>query len=672
MLRVLNDDNKLQVLLGKLLILDHSVKNPSVFVGRGNETYSMYHGNFEIGDELEERIALRRWQVKELLPEKAKLIFGNEDAAVELALEAEDDKVKIAIRSCRGSWNRFWIRLHAASNERIYGCGEQFSELDLRGKKVPLWVSEQGVGRNKKELATFVADKFEKAGGNWYTTYFPQPTFISTRRYFCHVNDSHYMKFDFSHSSYHELECWNIPESIFIETGSSLMEVVTKQSEYLGRQPGLPKWIVDGVVLGLQGGTDIIMPKIERALEKGLKIGAIWIQDWEGKRITTFGKQLMWDWKYDSELYPDLPKLVSDLRERGIRVMGYINPFLALEGDLYKEASEKGYLIRKKDGSEYHVVVTTFPAAIVDITNPDAYNWLKEVIKTNMIGIGLSGWMADYGEYLPTDALLHSGEDAKAYHNKFPVFWAKLNREAIEEMGKLGEIVFFTRAGYTGTSAYSTLMWAGDQMVDWSLDDGLPSIIPAALSLGYSGFGLTHSDIGGYTTIKNDVISVIRSKELFIRWSSLAAFTPVMRNHEGNLPEENWQFDSDEETLLHFAKMSRIHSKLTPYLMRLIRENSEKGIPVMRHPLIHFEDDPNFFDMKYQYMLGEDLMIAPVITKGERVHEVYLPEGEWVNLWTGEEYKKGIYAVDSPLEKIPVFFRKNSTYSELFREIARL
>lgn len=672
MFRVLNGKSNLQIYLEDVLLIDHSRERPSVFLGKGNEAFDMYHGNFEIVDELEERIALRDWRVKENLNEDVIVVFGRDSNTIEVTLSFLDGRMKMGVKSNNSFANRLWIRIKAEPDEHIYGCGEQFSELDLRGKKVPLWVSEQGVGRNKKELLTFFADKFERAGGDWYTTYYPQPTFVSTRRFFCHMNDSHYMKFDFSHHDYHELECWAIPDSIIFGTGKTLLEVLERQSAYLGRQPQLPEWSMDGVILGLQGGTDIVMPKVEEALERGLKIAAIWIQDWEGKRITSFGKQLMWNWEYDRTMYPELPALIEKLKNRGIRVMGYVNPFLAIEGNLYKEAAEKGYLVLKSDGSEYHVVITTFPAAIIDITNPEAYVWLKGIIKNNMIGIGLSGWMADFGEYLPTDAVLYSGEDARSFHNRFPPVWARLNREAVEETGKLGEIFFFTRAGYTGTTAYSTLMWAGDQMVDWSVDDGLPSVIPAALSLGYSGFGLSHSDIGGYTTIKSIMGNVTRSKELFIRWSSLSAFTPVMRTHEGNRPDDNWQFDSDDETLLHFAKMSRVHQKLKPYLKQLISENSERGIPVMRHPLLHYEDDHNFHNMKYQYMLGPDLMVVPVIEEGKRTQEVYLPEDGWIDLWSGREYGPGRYVVDAPLWTIPVFHRKNSGYAGLFKELANV
>lgn len=128
-------------------------------------------------------------------------------------------------------------------------------------------------------------------------------------------------------------------------------------------------------------------------------------------------------------------------------IKGYINPFLAIEKSIYKEASEKGYCVKDKEGKDYLVTITTFPAAMIDFTNPEAYEWYKKLIKENMIGLGMNGWMADFGEYLPIDSVLHSGENPEIIHNQWPAIWAKLNREAIEECGKSDE-VFLEKTEY--------------------------------------------------------------------------------------------------------------------------------------------------------------------------------------------------------------------------------
>src|SRR5699024_8696258 len=141
--------------------------------------------------------------------------------------------------------------------------------------------------------------------------------------------------------------------------------------------------------------------------------------------------------------------------------------------------------------------------------------WYKKVIREYLIDLGMSGWMADFGEYLPTDVVLHDGSSALKRHNEWPKLWAEINREAVAESNQTGDIVFFMRAGYTGIQSNCPLLWAGDQIVNWSIDDGLASVIPAALSAGVSGMGLHHSDIGGYTSLHGNK----RSKELLMRWT---------------------------------------------------------------------------------------------------------------------------------------------------------
>ena len=668
-LKLIEENGQLKIFFKDRLIIQHDRDLPAFSLGNGKGYYKMYHGNFDISEELISKFPMKEYERIEETDERIKILFKYKGIQATVLFKKIDEKhVEINLEADDEEYNRFWIKLPSKESEGIYGCGEQYSEVNLKGRKVPLWVSEQGIGRNKKELLTFYADQLESAGGDWYTTYYPQPSYISTENYFCHVDDTSYMKFDFSHPDFNELECWSLPPSIMIGVADSLEETQKLKSKYFGLQPELPDWSFDGVWLGLQGGTDTVLNKINNALEKDLKISALWIQDWEGKRITAFGQQLMWNWEYEESLYPNLPETIRELKARGVRVMGYVNPFLALEGALYKEATEKGFTLQNGNGEEYIVEVTTFPVAIVDLTNPDAYNWLKNIIKKNLIGIGFSGWMADFGEYTPVDCQPFSKEAAEKLHNKFPVLWAKLNRDAVEETNNLGEIVFFTRSGYSFSQRYSTSMWHGDQMVDWSLDDGLASVIPAALSLGLSGFGISHSDIGGYTTLQNEIGNVTRTKELFMRWTELSTFTPIMRTHEGNMPQSNYQFDQCPITLKHFKRMVDIHVAIKDYLKALNRENSRHGLPFMRHLRMYY-DDTRCRDVKYQYLLGRDVLCAPVIEEKTEKRTVFLPDDEWIHIWSGREYKKGEYEIEAPYGQPPVFVRKASPYKALFLKL---
>ena len=396
-----------------------------------------------------------------------------------------------------------------------------------------------------------------------------------------------------------------------------------------------------------------------------MDVSAVWIQDWEGTRQTSFGKRNFWNWQWSETLYPGLDKVIEE--DRGRAWMGYINPYVVEEGSLCRYAIEHGYLVKKPDGSDYLFDFGEFNCGVVDLTLPAAYEWYKDVIKQNLIGFGLRGWMADFGEYLPTDAVCHGG-DGWALHNAWPTLWAKCNREAVEESGMLGKCVFYMRAGAAETQRYSTLMWAGDQNVDWSADDGLPSAVTAALTLGMSGFGLNCSDAGGYTTL----FYLRRDEELMKRWLEFSCFTPVIRSHEGNRPATNVQLYDTPELLAFTARITRLHDALLPYLREAVRQNAASGLPVMR-PLFFAQDCAEAWRTdRYTYLLGDDLLAAPVVEPGAQTRSLWLPEGNWIHLWSGEAFTGGNVQVKAPLGQPPVFYRAGSSFAPLFESLKQI
>lgn len=658
------------------LFFTHNLKNPMLSVGVGEDRFKEKHGHFKVKEKLLKKIGLKDFKIIKEEKDNVSIEFSSENEKVISTFLVKNNHLELTVDWDNTTINRFWININASKDEAIYGCGEQFSELNLRGKNVPLWVAEQGIGRGDPKIITWILNLFAGVGGNWYTTYHVQPTFVSTNNFFFHAESTVYAEFNFKGKSRHELYFWGNPKKIIINKLDSAVDTVSKLTEILGRQPKLPDWVYDGMWIALQGtnGKEGVRQRLKTALDAGVKVSAIWSQDWEGINLTTFGTQLFWDWKWNGGgrdvRFPNFPDFVKEMNERGIKYLGYINSFLHPDGDLYKEAKEKDYCVKNEDGEDYFVVVTTFPAAIVDLTNPEAYKWIKDVMKKYMMEeAGLSGWMSDYGEYLPVDAVLHSGVSAKEFHNEYPVVWQKANYEALEEAGKLGEVVYFTRSGYSHTSKYSTLVWAGDNLPTFSMDDGLASVIPAALSCGICGVGYHHSDIGGFTTFKP---FFTRTKEVFMRWAEHSAFTMVMRSHEGNQPENNVQFDYDEEILAHLAKMTQIHVYLKPYLKSLSEDYQRTGLSAMRPIYLHYENDKEVHDIKYQYLFGRDILVAPVIKKNKVQWKVYLPDDTWVHVWSGEIYKKGWHKINAPIGQPPVFYRQSSNFKDLFEGIKKI
>lgn len=651
----------------KLLPGGAELKDLRFWGGYGEARFTMKHGSFRINDHIDKKIPLS------LITDGQGLALKDAQGQrrVAVSLSQSVGAARIGFRQTAGeSFTRFWVSLPAHSDERIFGCGETFSEFNLKGKTARIWVAEhQNISRIMGKIIRNTISKpkadrklrFEK-----YETYYAQPTFTSSGKYFVHADSDAYMEFRFDETE-HRLYMHALPGALYIGQADTFESLSAMLSGVLGKQPLPPQWINDGLIIAVQGGTDAVRRKVKTAQDAGIPLVGVWSQDWCGERITRFGKQVMWNWAGDATLYPGMKEMLAELNAQGIRFLGYINPFIAIEGELYRFATAHGYCIKDKDGKDYLATTTTFPAAMIDFTNPEAYAWYKNVIKENLIGFGLDGWMADFGEYMPVDAKLFRSTDNEQTHNRWPAMWAALNREALEEAGKQDEVFFFTRAGHTGTVRDSMMMWSGDQHVDWSEDDGLPSAITATLSLAMSGYGVAHSDIGGYTTMPK----CHREPELLMRWAELAAFSPVMRCHEGNRPNDNAQFDHSAETLAHMARITRVHVAIKEYINDCIRQNHKTGTPVMR-PLFYHYDGEALYCEQYAYLLGRDLACYPVVIKGQTAKDVYLPDDEWVHLFTGEEYKGGNHFVDCPLGCPPVFYRKASPYKKQFEQVKKL
>ena len=544
--------NGFDLVLDGRLILRHRSDAPCLFVGHGEARMDMYRGNFDIEDYVVERTPLAHAVVSGIarLPSRPRrgsrfgssLNVSGEDATPScFPFRRSVDQPGLAARPRRA---RASMSGAAASRCRISTCA---------AVAFPLWTSEPGVGRDKTTEITFKADVSGKSGGDYWNTNYPQPTYLSSRRYALHVETTAYSAFDFRRADFHEIEVWAVPERIELTARPTFIALVEAMSERFGRQPPLPEWVYGGAIIGLKDGANSF-ERLEAIIAAGTKVSGLWCEDWVGLRHTSFGARLFWDWKANEDRYPGLRQRIAELEDRGIRFLGYVNPYLAVDGPLFPEAEAAGYFATDESGKTALVDFGEFDCGVVDFTNPEAADWFAErVIGQNMLDFGLSGWMADFGEYLPIDVQLANGIDAKLMHNAWPTLWAEVNARAVASRGKTGEVLFFMRAGFTGVQKHCPLLWAGDQSVDFSRHDGLVTVISGALSSGLLGNAYHHSDIGGYTSLFGNV----RTAELIMRWAEMAAFTPVMRTHEGNRPRDNLQIDQDPEVLAHFARMTR-------------------------------------------------------------------------------------------------------------------
>ena len=485
-----------------------------------------------------------------------------------------------------------------------------------------------------------------------------------------HLDAACYSVIDCTDPAVHAFEVWSNQAAFELFAADDPVGLVGQLSTRFGRQPPLPDWAIGGAIVGLKDGTRSF-ERLEGFIKAGTAVSGLWCEDWAGIRETSFGRRLFWDWRRDNQRYADLPQRIAALQARGIRFLAYANPYLCNDGILYEEALEGGHFCLKPDSDEVYLVdFGEFDCGVLDFTRQVTRDWFAEkVLGKEMLDIGISGWMADFGEYLPTDVQLADGSDPMEAHNRWPVLWAEVNAQAVASRGRTGDAVFFMRAGFSGVQGHCPLLWAGDQSVDFTRHDGIGTVITAALSAGLVGNAYSHSDCGGYTSLLGNV----RSVELMERWCELSAFAPVMRSHEGNRPDDNLQYDSTPDLLACFARWSRVHAHLAPYVRHLCDQAVEQGLPAQRPLFLHYPDDAQLYAVQDQYLYGEDMVVAPVIEQGARVRQVILPgEGEWIHAFTGAVYPAGIHAVAAPIGCPPVFYASSSIYADLFAGLRKL
>jgi alpha-glucosidase len=384
-------------------------------------------------------------------------------------------------------------------------------------------------------------------------------------------------------------------------------------------------------------------------------IDAVWIYDLVDP-VSGFG----WPWSIYRPIppgrYPDPAKLVQRLQRRGVKVLGYVSPFVFAGTRGFDHAAERGYVMADERGRPIVRRARMAPGVIVtratiDLTNPAATQWFEARVRWALDRIGFDGAMQDFGEGLPAGAVTYDGEAAAVAHNRYPTLYTGAIRRAAERV-RPGETVFFARAGAIGSQRYSTGRFTGDQQRSWDNARGLPSVLQAMINGSLSGWPYWGPDIAGFTTAPD---AVSDERELWLRWLQLGALSPVMRDMLGGQRHAVDAF-TDQATLTAFRAYARLHTALEPYLHRAARAAHRIGLPIIRPLFLEYPDDDTAYDLDDQYLLGRDLLVAPVVRSGARSRAVYLPEGRWQHYWTGRRYDGGRWiTIGAPATEIPLF-----------------
>jgi alpha-glucosidase len=545
----------------------------------------------------------------------------------------------------------------------FHGFGEQYNATNQRGEAFQLLVNEQGNGRDGSPGISV---------GDEHTTYFPMPYYIDARGFGALFDTARRVDVDI---------CATDPAIAWIEVisgapvkwrvfhGPTGLDVIRQLGDLRGRPTQPPAWAYALWMAG-QGGRDDVLAEVAALEAADIPVAAFWVQDWGGIRMNFdggFGVQYIWE--PDDGLYPGFAAMVSDLHQDGYKLLTYVNPFIVDPESVHEEddparfatrfqAMEQGGLLLENRMGETYIdqAVPNIPQADAhpDFSNPATFDFIRDSLADIVRTYDVDGWMADFGEWVPLSSVPGDGSDPIERRNTFPIDWQRATREAMEDVRPDGNWVMFARSGFTGVQRVAQIHWVGDQETNWGDLDGLPTVVPAMLNLGLAGQPFVTHDIAGFARGTGP-----STKELFQRWTELGAFTPIMRTHDGADKENNWRWSRGEDTTSHFRKFAYVHCALMNDFMNLAAEAETSGAPILRHLMLVFPDDRETWDIGDQYMIGDSLLVAPVLEEGATSRSVYLPAGTWYDVWTGNPVQGGQrVAVDAPIGSPPVYSRE--------------
>lgn len=450
--------------------------------------------------------------------------------------------------------------------------------------------------------------------------------------------------------------------------GESIKEVVKNYTTLTGRMEMPPLWS-----LGYQQcrfsyfSQEELRELVKTFEEKDIPLDVVYldIDYMDGFRVMTF----------KTPNFDDAAGLISDLKEKGIRTITIIDPGVKVdeEYDVFKRGKEGNHFTKKLDGEMFIGAVWPGNSAFPDFSNNDCREWWKSELKKFISEHGMDGIWNDMNEpcvfnndhKTMLETCLHNSDNGviehKEFHNRYGFEMSRCSKEAQEELHPNERGFSMTRATYAGGQRYSSV-WTGDNMSLWSQ---MRMSISMNANLGISGFSFVGNDVSGF--------GLDSSEELFIRWMEMGPFIPIFRNHSNMYTrrQEPWAFGQRAEKIA--KKSIELRYELLPYIYDLYYISHKEGLPIFRPMIMEYEKDMNLLNMREQFMLGENMIVAPVLYEGERSKTLYLPKGSWFNYFTREKLQGGKwYKLPCELDEILVFVKEGSiipTYNKKFRNV---
>jgi sulfoquinovosidase len=509
---------------------------------------------------------------------------------------------------------RVAARFARVAGERFLGFGERSDAVVRTAGEVQHRVTE-GPYQDVEEpfLVPFVPGPGYNTRAD--ATYFPLPWLLSTRGYGVLVEEDP--------TSRHRLGSpWEVDVegnrlTLLVVAGPQPRDVLRRFTAHVGRQPPTlpealgPWWQVrDGGRLS-----------DEQAVERLRGAGAL------GSVVQTSTHYL----PCAEHLELQEAARVRRFEAAGLTNVTYFNPMVCTDHPRYGEARDRGLLTRNAVGAPYEYRYTgasVFYVGQLDFRNPATPPFWAELLE-EAVRDGHKGWMEDFGEYTPDDARAADGATGSGAHNSYPREYHAAAQAVVGDR----RLLRYVRSGWTGSAKSSPIVWGGDPTIDWGFD-GLESAVRNGLSMGLSGVSRWGSDIGGFFALSRPQTP----PELLNRWIQMGAVSGVMRT-QGNGFSLNAQVAgrrseiTDPEVLPTWARYARLRTRLLPVLQRAEAQYDREGLPVMRHLALAYPQDPQAVEREDQWLLGDDLLAAPVLRPGQTERRLYLPPGRWVDLW---------------------------------------
>ncbi len=489
-------------------------------------------------------------------------------------------------------------QLSLGIGETVYGLGERFGHFVKNGQVVDMWNDDSGTSSDR--------------------SYKNIPFYFTTHGYGVFVDHPEEVSFEVGSEKVGRVQ-FSVPGqklTYFVIYGPTPKEILARYTALTGRPPRLPAWSY-GLWLTTSFTTEYdeqtVAGFIDGMAERDIPLSVFhydcfWMREFH------------WcDFVWDKRVFPDPEARLAEHHRQGLKVCVWINPYIAARSPLFTEGMAKGYLLTLPDGSVYQTDFWQSGMGLVDFTNPDARQWYRGYLE-QLLDMGVDCFKTDFGESVPTGVVYHDGSDPAGMHNYYTYLYNQTVFELLEEKRGTGEAVLFARSATVGGQKFP-VHWGGDCESTYT---AMAETLRGGLSLASSGFGYWAHDIGGFEGTPGPT--------LYKRWVAFGLMSSHSRLHGSNSVRVPWAFD--EEAVDVLRAFTRLKLSLLPTLAAAAEEAVGQGTPMMRPMVLEFPDDPAVAYLDRQYMLGGDLLVAPVLSE-DGVVDYYVPAGRWTNILDG-------------------------------------